>query len=242
MAREYPTWGYRRVHGELAGLGIKLAPSSVWAVLKRHGAGPVPRRSGPGWAEFLRAQASGLLACDFFTVGSVFLRRLYVLFFIEHGTRLVRLAGVTARPAEAWVTQQARDLCHALADRATAARFLLRDRDSKFSRSFDAVFAGQGMTVIRAPVRAPRANAIAERFVGTVRRECLDRLIVLGRRHLEGILAEYLQHYNGHRPHRSLAQRPPTTATNEPAAAPEGAVLLKRDVLAGLVHEYRLVA
>ena len=172
------------------------------------------------------------------------LRRLYVLFFIELDTRVVHLAGVTSNPAGAWVTQQARNFCQRIADRLTPVRFLIRDRDTKFTSSFDAVFAAEGIRTIRTPVRAPRANAIAERFVGTIRRECLDRLLVFGRRHLEAVLTEYLSHYNGHRPHRSLDQRSPQPAAGEPASicALDPTMLRRADVLGGLIHEYRLVA
>ena len=202
LAQENPTWGYRRIHGELATMGVRLAPSSVWAILRRHGIEPTPRRSGPTWSEFLRAQATTMLACDFFTVDTVLLRRLYVLFFIEIDTRRIYLSGVTANPVGEWVTQQARNLSFVLAERSRAVKFLIRDRDTKFTASFDEVFRSEGIRIIKTPVRAPRANAFAERFVGTVRRECLDRLLIFGRRHLEQVLAEYVAHYNEHRPHR----------------------------------------
>jgi hypothetical protein len=153
LARENPTWGYRRIHGELTSLGVTLAPSSAWAILKRHGVDPAPRRAGLSWAEFLHAQAKGLLACDFFTVDTVLLRRLYVKFFIDLDTRLVRIAGVTARPAGPWVTQLARNICFDLGERTTAAKFLIRDRDTKFTSSFDAVFAGEGVRIVKTPVQ-----------------------------------------------------------------------------------------
>ncbi len=244
LARENPTWGYRRIHGELATMGIVLAPSSVWAILRRHHIDPAPRRSVPTWAEFLHAQAKGLIACDFFSVDTVLLRRLYVLFLIDHGTRRVHLAGVTANPVCGWVTQQARNLCYELTERTTLATFLIRDRDTKFTSSFDAVFAAEGIRIIKTPIRAPRANAVAERFVGTIRRECLDRLLILGRRHLDVLLAEYVDHYNGHRPHRSLDQRCPSlvTETMAPITDPDPACIRRTDVLGGLIHEYRLVA
>ena len=244
LARENPTWGYRRICGELATMGISLAPLSVWVILKRRGIDPAPRRSGPTWGEFLHAQAQGLIACDFFSVDTVLLRRLYVLFFIEHGTRLVRIAGVRANPVCGWVTQQARNFCFDLTERTTPAKFLIRDRDTKFTSSFDAVFAAEGIRIIKTPIRAPRANAIAERFVGTIRGECLDRLLILGRRHLEVVLAEYVDHYNGHRPHRSLDQRCPSVVTEAtaPIADPDLAGIRRTDVLGGLIHEYRLVA
>jgi transposase InsO family protein len=244
LAKENPTWGYRRIQGELVTMGISIAASSVWAILKRHDIEPSPRRSGPTWAEFLAAQAKGLIACDFFSVDTLLLRRLYVLFFIHHDSRTVRIAGVTAKPAADWVTQQARNICMELSEHAATAKFLIRDRDSKFTGSFDAVFAAEVIRIITSPVRAPRANAIAERFVGTARRECLDRMLILGRRHLEVILGEYAQHYNAHRPHRSLSQRPPSEAHMTPAPTCEAhRVHLRRtDVLGGIIHEYRMAA
>jgi transposase InsO family protein len=225
-------------------MGIVAAPSSVWAILKRRGIDPAPRRSGPTWTESLHAQAKGLIACDYFHVDTVLLRRLYVLFFVEHDTRRVHIAGVTANPVSGWVTQQARNLCFDLAERTTPAKFLIRDRDTKFTSSFDAVFASEGIRIIKTPVRAPRANAIAERVVGTIRRECLDRLLILGRPHLEAVLAEYVDHYNGHRPHRALDQRSPSavTETTAPITDPDPEDVRRTDVLGGLIHEYRLVA
>jgi len=244
LAKENPNWGYRRIHGELATMGIAIASSSVWAILKRHGIDPSPRRSGPTWAEFLAAQARGLMACDFFHVDTVLLRRLYVLVFIHHDTRLVRIAGITANPVAAWVTQQARNLSMERADEANAVKFLIRDRDTKFTASFDAVFAAEGTRIIKTPVRAPRANAICERVVGTIRRECLDRTLILGRRHLASVLAEYVEHYNAHRPHRSLRQRPPAAPDVTPPAIGDVdlARLRRADRLGGLIHEYRMVS
>ena len=243
LARENPTWGYRRIHGELTVAGFRLAPSSVWAILHRHGIDPTPRRSGPTWSEFLRTQAATMLACDFFTVDTVLLRRLYVLFFIELDTRRVYVTGVTAGPVGEWVTQQARNLSFVLAERSRAVEFLIRDRDTKFTVSFDEVFRAEGIEIIKTPVRAPRANAFAERFVGTVRRECLDRLLIVGRPHLELVLVEYLAHYNQHRPHRSLDQRAPQhMVTPDPIGVPEPTHLRQTEILGGLIHEYWLVA
>ena len=244
LARENPNWGYRRIQGELATVGMRIAPSSVWAILSRHGIEPSPRRSGPSWAEFLAAQANGLMACDFFTVDTVLLRRLYVLFFIHHDTRLVRIVGVSANPVASWVVQQARNLCMELTEQASRIKFLIRDRDTKFTASFDTVFAAEGIRIIKTPIRSPRANALAERFVGTIRRECLDRMLVLGRRHLEVVLADYVDHYNSHRPHRSLNQRPPSKSEATPALSGDldADGLLRTDVLGGLIHEYRHVA
>jgi len=244
LAKENPTWGYRRIHGELATMGIVIAASSVWAILKRHGIEPSPRRSGPTWTEFLTAQAKGLMACDFFHVDTILLRRLYVLVFIHHDSRFVRIAGITTNPVTSWVTQQARNISMELADQANAIKFLIRDRDTKFTASFDAIFAADGTRVITTPVRAPRANAICERVIGTIRRECLDRMLILGRRHLQAVLAEYVEHYNSHRPHRSLSQRAPSALGTAPALIGDVdlARLRRSDHLDGLIHEYRLVA
>ena len=219
---------------------IPVAASTVWTILKAAGLDPAPRRSGPTWRQFLTAQAHAILAVDFAHVDTVFLRRLYILVVIEHGRRRVHLAGITAHPTGAWVTQQARNLLMDLGDRADQFRFLIRDRDSKFTAAFDAVFAGADIRIIRTPVRAPRANAIAERFIGTLRRECLDHLLITGPRHLDAVLREFVEHYNTHRPHRSLDQHPPAGATPPPS----GATIrpLRRDRLGGLVHEYVQVA
>ena len=240
MARENPRWGYRRIQGELVGLGHPIAASTVWTILKAAGLDPAPRRSGPTWQQFLAAQAHAILAVDFAHVDTVFLRRLYVLVVIEHGRRRVHIAGITAHPTGAWVTQQARNLLMDLGDRADRFRFLIRDRDSKFTAAFDAVFTGADIRIISTPVRAPRANAIAERFIGTLRRECLDHLLIIGTRHLTAVLREYLEHYNGHRPHRALHQQPPAGGTpprSEAVIRP-----LRRDRLGGLIHEYVQVA
>jgi putative transposase len=244
LARENPTWGYRRIHGELSGIGIGLAPASVWNILQRHGLDPSPDRTGPTWSEFLRAQATTMLACDFFSVDTVLLRRLYLLFFIELDTRRVYLAGVTAHPTGAWVVQQARNLPYELAQRARPVQFLIRDRDAKFTTGFDEVFASDGIRIIRTPIRAPRANAFAERFVGTARRECLDRMLIFGRRHLEVVVREYIEHYNSHRPHRSLGQLPPQPNGVARAVVKDAdpSRLKRTDRIGGLIHEYHLVA
>ena len=242
LASENPTWGYRRIHGELVTMGVRMAPSSVWEILRRHGIDPSPTRVGPTWSEFVQAQASSMLACDFFHVDTVFLCRFYVLFFIELDTRKVYLAGVTTNPVREWVTQQARNLSSVLAERAVAVRFLIRDRDAKFTASFDEVFRSDGVGIIRTPVRAPRANAFAERFVGTVRRECLDRLLVFNQRQLEVVLSEFVDHYSNHRPHRSLDQASPLGPTSVPIRCPDSRSLRRSDRLGGIIHEYELAA
>ena len=241
MARHNPSWGYRRIHGELAGLGHKLAPLTVWQVLKEAGIDPAPTRSGQAWRTFLDAQAKTILATDFFHVDTVFFRRLYVLFFIEHGTRRVHLAGITAHPTGEWVTQQARNLLMNLDDHADSLKFLIRDRDAKFTAAFDAVLAAADVRIIKTPVRAPRANAIAERWIASARRECLDRMLITGERHLRLVLSEYVDHYNCHRPHRALQQGPPAGRPHPPALGTNIRVL-RRDRLGGLIQEYSQVA
>jgi transposase InsO family protein len=241
MAHDNPGWGYRRIHGELAGLGYKIAPSTVWQILKDAGIGPAPTRSGQTWRAFLAGQATTILAADFFHVDTLFLRRLYVLFFIEHGTRRVHLVGITAHPTGAWVTQQARNLLMNLEDHAEGLKFLIRDRDAKFTVAFDAVLTATGVRIIKTPVRAPRANAIAERWVGSARRECLDRILITSERHLRLALSEYVDHYNSHRPHRALQQNPPAGRAHPPAKL-TGMRVLRRDRLGGLIHEYAQAA
>jgi transposase InsO family protein len=241
MARDNPGWGCRRIHGELAGLGHTLAPSTVWQILKEAGIDPAPQRSGRSWRAFLDAQAKTILAVDFFHAGTVLLRRLYVLFFIEHGTRRVHLAGITARPAGEWVARQARNLLMNLEDHADGLKFLIRDRDAKFTAAFDAVFAAAGVRIIKTPVRAPRADAIAERWIASARSECLDRILITGERHLGLVLSEYADHYNSRRPHRALQQAPPAGRALPPTTTAEMRVV-RRDRIGGLIHEYSQVA
>jgi len=238
LARENPRWGYPRIAGELLKVGVRVSPSTVRRLLLAAGLTPAPRRNGPSWREFLHQQAKSVLACDFFTVETITLRRYYVLFFIELGSRRVDLAGCTINPTGAWVTQQARNLSFTgLLERT---RFLIHDRDSKFSASFDEVFRSEGIRVIHTPVRAPQANAYAERFVRTVRAECLDWLLILGRRHLECVLRTYTAHYNAERPHRALALVPPEG--NDKPNQPDASTIERHDILGGLIHEYRAAA
>jgi putative transposase len=241
LAAENSTWGYRRIHGELAILGYRLAPSTVWLILKRAGIDPAPCRSGPTWRQFLTAQAHGILATDFFCIDTLLLRRFHVLFVAEHATRRVHLLGITANPSGAWVAQQARNFLTDLDDRVAAFTVLIRDRDSKFTDAFDAVFASEGIRILRTPVRAPKANAIAERWIGTIRRELLDRILILNRHHLERVLAEYVAHSNHHRPHRALHQAAPLRPL-PPPASPSSLRLPRRDRLGGLTREYAQVA
>ena len=243
LAKENLTWGYQRIQGELLRVGVRVSATAIRTTLRRHGLDPAPRRASSTWRAFLRQQAAGVVACDFFTVDTVWLRRLHVLFFIELATRRVHLGGVTANPNGGWVTQQARNLLLVLGDRGRQVRFLVRDRDAKFSRSFDDVFRSEGAEVLLTPVRAPKANAYAERWVRTIRTECLDWLLILGRGHLEQVLRVYVQHYNRHRPHRALLLQPPDpparlTVLGE---SDRGAVH-RSDLLGGLLHEYRRAA
>jgi putative transposase len=239
LGRENPRWGYLRIQGELKGLGILVSATTIRRVLAEEGLGPAGRRGGTSWQTFLSNQAHALLATDFFTVDTVLFRRLYVLFFIELDTRRVHLACVTSKPAGPWVTQQARNLFIRAADGLSGRKFLIRNRDTKFTGPFDEIFASEGIEVIKTPARAPKANAHAERFVGTIRRECLDLTFVLGRRHLESVVDEYVAHYNRHRPHRSLELMAPARTANvaEPDLEVVGRVR-RTGRLGGLVHEY----
>jgi putative transposase len=243
LARENPRWGYVRIVGECRKLGVAVSATSVRTILGRHRLGPAPRRSGPTWTQFLRAQAAGILACDFLTVETVGLTRLYVLFFVELHRRRVHLAGVTAHPTGQWVTQQVRNLLMSLQDNAGRWRFLIRDRDTKFAAAFDAVLAAEDIEVIKIPPRAPQANAFAERWVRTARSECLDWVLIWNRSHLHRVLAAFVTHYNTARPHRSLDLDVPTPAPVASVTTLPSAGRVERvDVLGGLIHEYRRAA
>jgi hypothetical protein len=234
LARENPRWGYQRIRGELLTLGHEASATAIRAVLRRHRVPPAPRRAGLAWPAFLRAHAAGLLACDCFSVETARSQLLYVLFFVEGRTRRVFVTGCTAHPTAAWVTQQARNVACDLDEAGIRPTVLLRDRDAKFPPAFDGIFAAHGARVVRTPVRAPRANAFAERRVGTVRRDCLDWVLVLGPRHLEQVLREDVHHYNWARPHRALTLRPPLPR-GQPTVA--GGVV-RHDRLGGVLHEY----
>jgi putative transposase len=238
LANENPRWGYQRIRGELLKLGHSVSATTIRAQLRRHGIPPAPERAGLSWRAFLRAHAAGVLACDFFTVETIRLQTLFVLFFIELQTRRVFVAGCTEHPSAAWVTQQARNLAWQLDEEGRRPTLLIRDRDAKFAPSFDTVFRAADVCVVRTPVRAPRANAVAERWVGTVRRECLDWLLIVGQRHLEQVLKVYVAHYNTARPHRALQLGAPLARgqPTRPATCPEG--VIRRDRLGGLIHEY----
>jgi transposase InsO family protein len=233
LAGENPAWGYRRIHDELARLGITIAASTVWAILKHAAIDPAPGRNSESWTTFLRAQAAGIVACDFFTVDTVMLRRYYVLFFIELQTRRVHLAGITTNPTGAWTTQAARNL---MMGYEHTVRFLIRDGAGQFAGAFDEVFRSDGTTIIRTPPYTPVANAHAERWVGTVRRELCDRTLIWNRRHLEQLLRDYVEHYNTHRPHRSLGQRAPNDRAV--VAYRPGQPIRRHPTRNGLINEY----
>jgi transposase InsO family protein len=239
LAAENPTWGYRRIHGEAIGLGYRIGASTVWTILHNAGVDPSPRRAGPSWTEFLRAQAHAILACDLFHLDTITLRRLDVFFVIEHATRRVHILGVTAHPTGAWLTQQARNFLMDLDDAGRRFRFLIRDRDAKFTATVDTVFTAIDVGIIRTPVRAPRAHAIAERFVGSIRRELLDRLLIINQRQAAAVLREYQRHYNHHRPHRALGQAAPLRPLLPQLTRGPTNGIPRRARFGGLINEYQ---
>lgn len=242
LARENPRWGYQRIVGELKGLGIAVSATTVRTWLRAGGLGPAGTRRGTTWREFVRAHGQSMLAVDFFTVDTMWLQRLYVLFFIELDSRRVHLAGCTPTPSAPWVTQQARQLTWTLAERSEPVRFLIRDRDQKFTDRFDEVFRGDGIEIVRTPFRAPQANGVAERFVRTARSECLDWMLILNQQHLQRVLDVLVTHYNEHRPHRSLSLVPPEPRRSSVGSAAGDVGVHRRDRLGGVIREYVLAA
>ena len=245
LVHENPAWGYRRVHGELATLGIKVAASTVWQILKDAGIDPAPDRATTTWAAFLSSQAQGILACDFLETVTLSGQRQYILALIEHATRRIRILGTTAHPTAAWVAQAARNLVMDLQDAGATVRYLIRDRDAKFPALFDEVLADAGITVVLTGIRMPRMNAIMERWVRTCRDELLDRTLIWNQAHLLHALREFEHHYNDHRPHRTLRQAAPLRPLPEPITEQAQIIHLdvrRRDRLGGTLHEYEHAA
>ncbi|MGH3281892.1 MAG: integrase core domain-containing protein [Trebonia sp.] len=246
LVRENPGWGYRRVHGELLVLGVKIAASTVWEILHTAGIDPAPDRSSATWAGFLRSQAEALLACDFFEAVTLSGARLHVLAVIEHASRRIRILGATAHPTASWTAQAGRNLVMDLEDAGCKARFLIRDRDGKFPSLFDAILADAGVEVVLSEVRMPRMNSIMERWVQTCRRELLDRTLTWNQSHLLHALREFEHFCNGHRPHQGIANARPLQPLPEPLADPDRIACLydirRRDRLGGVLHEYRHAA
>jgi transposase InsO family protein len=240
LANENPTWGHRRIQGELTRLGHTIAKTTVWQILTDNGIDPSSKRSDVTWSQFLHSQAA--VACDFFTVDTALLRRYYVLFFIKVQTREVFYAGVTANPTGAWTTQATRNLFLRHGERLVTARGLVRDRGSQFVDGFDEIFRTEGFKILRTPVRTPVANTFAERWIGSIRREVLDRTIIWIRCQLERLVVDYIEHHNQHRPHQSLGQRPPTPAHDPPEAPPATVTVLRTSRCGSLIHEYRNAA
>jgi putative transposase len=242
LATENHGWGYQRIQGELVKLGHRVGASTIRRVLRALKIPPAPERgSDTAWRTFLRTQASTMLATDFFHVDcAVTLQRLYCLFVMEVGSRYVHILGITASPDGPWTTQQIRNLLMGLGDRAASFRFLVRDRAGQFTSAFDAVLAGAGIEVVKIPPRSPKANAYAERFVLTARKEVTDRMLIFGERHLRTILAQYEAHYNARRPHRSRQLCPPRP--DYPVADLSRKRIQRRPVLGGLINEYERAA
>jgi putative transposase len=241
LARDNPRWGHRRIHGELAGLGHRIAASTVWKILNSAGIDPAPCRTGPSWKQFLASQARAIIAADFFHIDTALGKRLYALVFLEHGTRRLHIAGVTEHPTQDWTTQQARNLTAVFGKHSF--RFLLRDRDGKYSSAFDAVFRAEEMDTLTSAPQAPRMNAHCERVIRTLRSEVCDHVLILNETHARQVLAEYQRHYNQHRPHQARQQRPSEfhqqsdTARTASTCAPR-----RTNVLNGLINEYRYAA
>ena len=245
IATENPGWGYRRIHGELLVLGVKIAASTVWEILRDAGIDPAPERTSTTWTDFLRSQAGALLACDFFETVTLTGARLYVLAVIEHASRRIRILGATSHPAAAWVAQAARNLVMDLEDAGSRARFLIRDRDGKFPALFDDVLTDAGIKVVLSGVQMPRMNSIMERWVQTCRHELLDRTLIWNQRHLLHSLREFEYFYNEHRPHRTLQAAAPLRPLPGPITDSEQITHLdirRRDRLGGILHEYRHAA
>ena len=234
LAKENPPWGYGKIQGELKKLGINISQATIRRVLMRNGYSQRPYRAGANWLTFLRQYGDFIWSCDFFTIETAFLTRFYVLFFIEIGSRRLHIAGCTSNPDALWGTQQARHLAWNIQDMNNKPRFLIHDRDTKFSGSFDEIFESEGLEIIETPYRAPNANAYAERIVRSIREECLDRIIIVNEKHLRFVLRQYEKYYNEARPHQGLGQNIPNGFS---FSSCEGSIR-KRQYLGGLLNDY----
>jgi transposase InsO family protein len=235
LAEENSRWGYGKIAGELIKLGLSLSESTIRNVLNRNGIVPAPVRYGSlGWRHLMDHYKSQILACDFLTVETLFLKTAYVFFFIELQTRRVYLAGVTSHPNARWVAQQARQFTWQLREHENKFHHLIHDRDSKYNKVFDDVFRSEDIHIIRTPVKAPNANAYAERFVRSLREECLDNLLIINETHLQNVLNEYLTYYNSRRPHQGLDQQSPIP---RPSCQAEGKII-RQKVLGGIINDY----
>jgi putative transposase len=241
LARENPEWGCRRIHGELAGPGVKVAASTVWEILRTSGLQPDRRLNGPAWSQFLRSRADAILACDFFTADLLDGTQAYVLAAIGHATRRIRILGVTLLPAGERTTQQARNLIMDLGDQAGRVTFMIRDRGSGFTTASDTVPADAGIRTVLCNIQTPRMNAIAERRTGGCRRELPDRTLIWNQAHLRQILRQYETHHNQHRPHRSPHGAAPLKPLPEPVDLDRYRVR-KHAHVGGMINEYQLVA
>jgi transposase InsO family protein len=245
LAAENPSWGYRRVHGELLTLGVKVAASTVWEILRAAGVDPAPDRTAATWSQFLRSQAEALLAADFLETITLAGTRMYVLLVIEHASRRIRILGATAHPGAAWVTQAARNLVMDIEEAGTQVKYLIRDRDGRYPALFDAILADAGITAVLSGVQIPRMNSIMERWVRTCRRDLLDRTLIFNQRHLLHALREYEVFYNTHRPYQGIGNARPLAPLPEPITDPDRLADLnihRRDRLGGILHEYRHAA
>ena len=240
LARENPRMGYGKIEGELLKLGYDVGKTTIKEILRRHGIPPAPERGRSSWRAFLKHYRHQMLACDFFTVETVLLRTLYVLFFIELGTRRIHVIGCTSNPDSAWVTQQARNLTWDLHEQDAGFRYLIHDRDSKFARSFDQVFESESCEIVLTPRQAPDANSHAERWVRTARSECLDHILIFNQKHLVSVLREFEAYYNERRPHQGIEQRTPIMPVSS-SPSDDGPIRC-RDVLGGIIHDYYRLA
>ena len=235
LAKENPQWGYGKIEGELLKLGVKVSQTTIRNILNRHGIVPAPVRAGSlGWRHLMNHYKSQLLACDFLTVETLFLKTIYIFFFIEVGTRRVHIAGITEYPYGHWVAQQARNFSWLLQERDTDYVCLIRDNDSKYTDSFDTIFESEGINIICTPFKAPNANSFAKRWVKTLRVECLDNLLVVNESHLRRVLTEYVDYYNSRRPHQGLNQQTPILS---PPPEPSG-LIHNRKILGGIINDY----